>query len=82
LDFVRKKLKDAALVGGGGGPVFLKLNDWLEVKGSSGDLWLEDPYEVSSSGLSEVNDNWLWSDGGVDLLTNAFGKEGAGEMLF
>jgi hypothetical protein len=37
--------------------VLFKLNNWLEAKGSGGDLRLEDPNEVGGGGFREVNDN-------------------------
>jgi hypothetical protein len=82
LNFVRKGLEGAALVGGGVGPVFLKLNDWLEAEGGGGDLRLEDPDEVGGGGLGEVDNDRLWGDRGVGLLTDAFSEGGAGETLF
>jgi hypothetical protein len=56
LDFVYKGLKGAVLVRGGGGPVFFKLDDWLEAEGGGGDLWFEDPDEVGGGGFCEVDD--------------------------
>jgi hypothetical protein len=82
LDSVYKGLEGAALVGGGVGPVFLKLDDWFEAEGSGGDLRLEDPDEVSGSGFGEVDDNWLRGNGSVCLLTDSFGKRRAGKTLF
>jgi hypothetical protein len=82
LDFVRKGLEGAALVRGGIGPVFLKLNDWLEAEGGGSDLQLEDPDEVGSGGFREVDNYRLRGNRGVGLLTDAFGKGGAGETLF
>jgi hypothetical protein len=82
LDFVREGLEGAALVGGRVRPVFLKLDDRLESKGGGGDLRLEDPDEVGSGGLGEVDDDWLWGNGSVRLFTDSFGERGAGETLF
>jgi hypothetical protein len=82
LDFVRKGLEGATLVGSRVGPVFFKLDDRLEAEGSGGDLRLEDPNEVGGGGLGEVDDDRLRGDGGIGLLTNSFGKGGAGETLF
>jgi hypothetical protein len=62
--------------------VFFKLNDRLKVEGGGGDLRLEDPDEIGGGGLGEVNNDRLRSNGSVGLLTDAFGKEGAGEVLF
>jgi hypothetical protein len=59
LDFVHEGLEGAVLVGGSGGPVFLKLDDWLKTEGSSGDLRFENPDEVSSGGFCEVGNDWL-----------------------
>jgi hypothetical protein len=70
------------LVRGGGGPVFFKLNDRLETESGGGDLWLEDSDKIDGDGFDEVNDDWLWSNGGVCLLTNSFGEGEAGETLF
>jgi hypothetical protein len=82
LDFVCKGLKGTALVRGGGRPVFLKLDDGLEAEGSGGDLWLEDPNEISGGGFYKVNDDRLRSDESVYLFTDVFGKGWAGETLF
>jgi hypothetical protein len=82
LDFVCEGLEGTALVGGGVGPVFLELDNRLEAEGGGGDLRLEDPNEVGSGGLGEVNDNRLRGDRGVGLFTDSFGKGGAGETLF
>jgi hypothetical protein len=82
LDFVCKRLEGAALVGGSSRPVFLKLNDWLETEDNGSNLWLEDPNKVGSGGFCEVNDDQLWSDKGIGLLTNLFGERGTGEMFF
>jgi hypothetical protein len=62
--------------------VFFKHNDRLEAKGGGGDLRLEDPNEIGGGGFCEVNDNWLRDDGSICLLTDSFGKRGAGETLF
>jgi hypothetical protein len=62
LDFVRKELKSTALVGGSGGPMLFKLNDWLEIESNGGDLWLEDPNEIGSDGFYKVDDNRLWGN--------------------
>jgi hypothetical protein len=62
--------------------VLFKLDDWLEAEGGSGDLWFEDPNEVGGGGLGEVNDNRLWGNGGISLLTDAFGEGGSSKMLF
>jgi hypothetical protein len=82
LDFICKGLEGAALVGSGVGPVFFKLNDRLKTESSGGDLRLKDPDKVGGGGFREVNDNRLWNNRDVDLLTNSFGEGGAGEMLF
>jgi hypothetical protein len=82
LNFVRKGLEGAALVGSGKEPVFLKLDDWLEVEVSGGDLQLEDPDEVSGGGLGEVDDDRLRGDRSVDLLTDSFSEGGVGKTLF
>jgi hypothetical protein len=68
------------LVRGGSRPVFLKLNDGFETEGSGGDLWFEDPNEVGSGGFCEVDDDQLWSNRSVGLLTNLFGKRRVGKM--
>jgi hypothetical protein len=70
------------LVGGGGGPAFLKLDNGLKAEGSGSDLWLKDPDKVGGGGFGEVDDDWLWDNRSVRLLTDAFGKGGVGEMLF
>jgi hypothetical protein len=62
--------------------VFLKLNDWLEAEGGSGDLRLENPDEVGGSGFGEVDDDRLQGDRGIGLLTDTFGEGGADETLF
>jgi hypothetical protein len=82
LDFVRKGLESAALVGGCVGPVLFKLNDRLETEGGGGDLRLEDSNEVGGGGLGEVDNDRLRGDGGVGLLTDSFSERGAGETLF
>jgi hypothetical protein len=82
LDFVRKGLKGTVLVGSRVGPVLFKLDNRFEAEGSGSDLWLEDPNEVGGGGFGEVDDDRLWGDGSVCLLTDSFGKGGAGEMLF
>jgi hypothetical protein len=82
LDFVCEGLEDTALVGGRVGPVFLKLDDGLEVEGGGGDLRLEDPDEVGSGGFREVDNYRLWGNWGISLLTDTFGEGGAGETLF
>jgi hypothetical protein len=82
LDFVHKGLEGAALVRGDVGPVFFKLNDRLEMEGGGSDLWLEDPNKVGGGGFREVNNYRLRGNWGVGLLTNLFGKGGAGKMLF
>jgi hypothetical protein len=82
LDFICKGLESAVLVGSGSGPVFFKLNDWLETEGSGSDLQLDDPNKIGGGGFCEVNDNQLWSDRGVGLLTNSFSKKEASETLF
>jgi hypothetical protein len=82
LNFVHKGLEGAALVRDRIGPVFFKLNNGLEAEGGGGDLRLEDPNEVGSGGLGEVNDDRLRGDGSVRLFTDLFGEGGAGETLF
>jgi hypothetical protein len=82
LDFVREGLEGAALVRGRVGPVFFKLDDRLEAEGGGGDLRLEDPNKVGGGGLREVDNDRLRGDGGVSLLTDAFGEGRAGETLF
>jgi hypothetical protein len=82
LNFVRKGLEGAALVGGRIGPVFLKLDNRLEAEGGGGDLRLEDPNEIGGGGLCEVDDDRLRGNGSVCLLTDLFGEGGAGETLF
>jgi hypothetical protein len=82
LDFIYKGLECTALVGGSGGPVFLKLNNWLKIEGSGSDLWLENPDEVGGGCFHKVNDDQLWSDRSVSLLTNLFSEGEAKEMLF
>jgi hypothetical protein len=62
--------------------MFLKLNDGLKAESSGGDLWLEDLNKIGSGGFREVDDDWLQSDRSVCLLTDLFGKRGAGETLF
>jgi hypothetical protein len=62
--------------------VFFKLDDRLEAKGGSGDLRLEDPDEIGGGSFCEVDDNRLWGNGSVRLLTDLFGEGGAGETLF
>jgi hypothetical protein len=70
------------LVGGGGRPVLLKLDNWLKTEGSGSDFWLKDPNKVGSGSFCEVDDDQLWGNGSVYLLTNLFGKGRAGKMLF
>jgi hypothetical protein len=82
LNSIRKRLECAALVEDGRGPVFLKLDDWLEAKDGSSDLWLEDSNKVGGDGLSEVNNNQLQGNGSVRLFTDSFGKTEVGETLF
>jgi hypothetical protein len=82
LDFVREGLEGTALVGSRVGPVLFKLDDRLEAEGGGSDLRLEDPNEVGGGGFREVDDNRLRGDGSVYLLTDLFGKGGAGEALF
>jgi hypothetical protein len=82
LDFICKGLKSAALIESGGGSVLFKLNDWLEAEGDGNDLRLKDPDKVGNGGFHEVDDNWLWSDRSIDLLTNLFGKKGVGKAFF
>jgi hypothetical protein len=62
--------------------MLLKLNDGLEAEGGGGDLQLEDPDEIGGGGFCEVDDNRLRGNGSVRLLTDSFGKGGAGETLF
>jgi hypothetical protein len=57
LDFVCKGFESVALVRGGVGPVFFKLNDGLEAEGGGSDLQLEDPNEVGGGGFSEVDND-------------------------
>jgi hypothetical protein len=71
-----------ALVGSGRRPVFLKLDNGLEAKGSGGDLRPEDTNEVSSGGFCEVDDDWLWSNRSISLLTDLFSERGANKALF
>jgi hypothetical protein len=82
LDFVRKGLEGAALVRGGGGPVFLKLDNGREAEGGSSDLQLEDSNEVSGGGFCEVDNNRLRGNEGIRLLTDSFSEGGTGETLF
>jgi hypothetical protein len=82
LDFVCKGLKCAALVRGSSDPVFFKLNDRLESESGSSDLQLENPDKIGGGGLGEVDDNQLWGNRSICLLTDSFGKRGAGKMLF
>jgi hypothetical protein len=62
--------------------VFLKLDDRLEAEGGGGDLRLEDPNKVGGGCFREVDDDRLWGDGSISLLTDLFGERGAGETLF
>jgi hypothetical protein len=82
LDFIRKELDSAVLVGGGVGPVLLKLDDGLEAEGGGSDLRLEDPNEVGGGGFCKVDDDRLRGNWGVGLFTNMFGERGASKTLF
>jgi hypothetical protein len=62
--------------------VFFKLDNWLEAEGGGGDLRLEDSDKVGGGCFCEVDDDQLWGDGSVGLLTYSFGEGGAGETLF
>jgi hypothetical protein len=78
LDFVRKGFEGAALIGGGGEPVFLKFDDWLKAEGGGSDLQLEDSDKVSGGRLCKVDNNWLQNNGSVGLLTNLFSERRIG----
>jgi hypothetical protein len=82
LDFVREGLEGAVLVRGRVGPVLFKLDNRLEAEGCGGDLRLEDPDEIGGGGLGEVDDDRLWGNGSIGLLTDLFGEGGAGETFF
>jgi hypothetical protein len=62
--------------------VCLKFDDRLEAEGGSGDLRLEDPDKVGGGCFREVDDDRLRGNGSIGLLTDSFGKRGAGETLF
>lgn len=82
MDFVRKGLEGAALVGSRVFPVVRKLNDGLEAGDGGGDLQLEDSDEVGSVDSGEVNDDRLRSHGRVGGLGDTVSELGAREMLF